>query len=208
MWGGRAEAPLWTSAPLSPSARGAFPVRAKTFLYPTMVPTKWHPAVGAGGIVQEVVDCSALGTGVKKLGKKITFFRARGEQAIVLARRPNIDSESAIWWRGGLPKQRPTAVGERGGGRDAGGSAVEKGELLFHIRATDDISADRYLRTKSRSPFPGPPSPSDFPRRPGGERPRAPRRAHARARRKGARDNITRYEHSGVPPPIDIAVWA
>ena len=137
-WGGRAEAPLWTSAPLSPSARGAFPVRAKTFLYPTMVPTKWHPAVGAGGIVQEVVDCSALGTGVKKLGKKITFFRARGEQAIVLARRPNIDSESAIWWWGGPPKQRPTAVGERGGGRDAGGSAVEKGVLLFHIRATDD----------------------------------------------------------------------
>ena len=169
---------------------------------------KVAPRRGGGGLRTGGRGLFRIRNRCKKMGFFPPSFRARGKQAIVLARRPNFGSESVIWRRIGLPKQRPTAVGRWGGGRGEGGSAVEKGEVVFHIRATDDISADRYLRTKSRSPFPGPPSPSDFPRRPGGERPRAPRRAHARARRKGARDNITRYEHSGVPPPIDIAVWA
>ena len=106
---------------------------------PTMVPTCWYPAVAEGGIVPEVVACSALGTGCKKRGFFSPFFRARGKQTIVLARRPNFGSESAIWWRGGSPKQRPTAVGRWGGGRGAGGSGVEKGGVMFHIRATDDI---------------------------------------------------------------------
>ena len=77
----------------------------------------------------------------KKMGFFPPSFRARGKQAIVLARRPNFGSESVIWRRIGLPKQRPTAVGRWGGGRGEGGSAVEKGEVVFHIRATDDTYA-------------------------------------------------------------------
>ena len=81
---------------------------------------------------------------IRNRGKKCVFFnaffRARGEQAIVLARRPNIDSESAIWRRIWLPKQRPTAAGERCGGGGVGGSPAEKGVDLVRIRATHDIS--------------------------------------------------------------------
>ena len=81
---------------------------------------------------------------IRNRGKKCVFFnaffRARGEQAIVLARRPNIDSESAIWRRIWLPKQRPTAAGERCGGGGVGGSPAEKGVDLVRIRATHDSS--------------------------------------------------------------------
>ena len=121
-WGGHVKGPPWDLSPaISVSAR-RLPPRAKDFLCPAMVPTCWYPAVAEGGIVQEVVVWPALGTGVKKWISP-PFFSGSGRADY----RTNFDSESAIWWRGGSPKLRPSAVGRWGRGRGAGGNAVERG---------------------------------------------------------------------------------
>ena len=88
------------------------PLRAKTFLC--------HQQGGTGG------EHRAGGRRQKKR-KFFLFFSGAG--------RYSRSARISILNR---PFGGPTAVGERGGGRDAGGSAVDKGVVLFRIRATDD----------------------------------------------------------------------
>ena len=87
--------------------RGAPPRTSQDFFVPNYGANKVAPRRRGGGHRTGGRRLFRIRNRCQKRGKNFSFFRARGEQTIVLAHRANFDSESAIWWRGGPPKQRP-----------------------------------------------------------------------------------------------------
>ena len=90
------QGPLLAPSQISLCARGAPPPPTKTFLCPTMSPTRLDPVATAGSRVQEVAICFPLGLGIFGVRKKLARKGGSGRAGCLGGRGPNFESESAI----------------------------------------------------------------------------------------------------------------